>query len=150
MEIKIPLVIRTALRHDLFGPGDNPIQNTIYFLKDASGKFIGPFRVHSEIDVQWFIGAFIFRSLYVLSFDEDGYLYQVALRPANHVDLVDGTLLRANQMFYIKSSTSEIDGPYYIHKDIDVDELRENFKSKKVYVVSESQSFEPFRLSKSA
>lgn len=150
MEIKISANIRTAKRNDLFGNNDVPILNSTYFFKDPDGNFKGPKLVSDETDVNWFIHAYIFRNLYVLTSEEQGFCFQMNLRLAEKFDLIDNPDLKINQMYFIKESEYVFDGPHVITQSSSVGDLAALFLDSKVYVIDEKQDFFPHIISHSA
>lgn len=150
-QIQIPAVIRPALSSELFGANDVPFKNALFFTKKKDETcFSGPYYVLENANQENFIHRYIFRELYVIITEGEGFCFLMNLRMAEREDLVDGKLLRENQLYYIKESDDVIDGPHFLKPDTDPHHIAGLFNSKAIYVVDEKQNFRPFSLEKSA
>ncbi|MEN9909094.1 MAG: hypothetical protein RLZZ540_2243 [Bacteroidota bacterium] len=149
--IQIPAVIRPALKSELFGASDIPFSNLLFFSKKNSETlFYGPYYVQKELNLQTFIHRFIFRELYVIITEGEGFCFLMNLRLAERFDLVDGRYIRENQLYYIKESEEVIDGPYFLTKETDLEQIKKLYENQNIYVVDENQSFTPYTLKKIA
>ena len=149
--IQIPAVIRPALSTELFGANDTPYRNALFFSKKKDETlFFGPYHVVEGVNESNFIHRYIFRELYVIVTEGEGFSFLMNLRVADKDDMLDGIYLRVNYSYYIKESDDVIDGPHVLSHDTDPYQIAALINKNMIYVVAEKQSFTPFSLEKSA
>ena len=149
--IQIPAVIRPALSSELFGANDTPYRNALFFSKkNDETLFYGPYHVTECVNQSRFIHRYIFRELYVIVTEGEGFSFLMNLRVADKDDMLDGIYLRVNYLYYVKESEDVIDGPYFLTNETDPYGIAALINKNQIYVVAEKQSFTPFSLEKSA
>jgi hypothetical protein len=148
--VLIPSVIRPAQKQEVFGANDVPISNVTYFLKNQDDTFSGPYLVDEFADQERFIYHYIFRNLYVLSNEHDGFPFVMNLRPALRNDLAIDQTLRVNQIYFIRESPDVFDGPHILRTTTDVDFLATHLAAESIFVIDEEQQFTPYKTEKSA
>ena len=150
-KIKIPAVIRPALQSELFGKLDTPFSNVVFFIKNRnSGQFEGPYNFYDGYDQDEFIHRFIFRELYVIVTECEGYNFLLNLRIADKYDMLEGLYLRENYLYYVKESDDIVSGPFYLSLESDPHEIAALVNKKAIYVIDNNQDFTPYQLKKSA
>lgn len=149
--IQIPAVIRPAERVELFGDNDVPLKNAVFFSKKNDETcFYGPYHVLQGVNQSNFINRYIFRELFIIVTEGEGFCFLMNLRVAEAQDLIEGKKLRVNYLYYIKESEDSIDGPYFLTYESDLQGIATLLEQKAIYVVAEKQTFQPFSMEKSA
>jgi hypothetical protein len=150
-EIQIPTVIRPALRSELFGANDAPFKNAVFFTKKTNEScYCGPYTVLANVNQSNFIYRYIFRELYIIITEGEGFCFLMNLRVADKDDVIEGNNLRYHYLYYVKEPRGVFSGPYMLTKETDIYYIAQMIAQNSIYVVSENQSFIPFTLQKTA
>jgi len=145
------LIIRNFLKRatleDLFikGRGDAHQNKEVFYKSEVTGKFEGPYFLcptqdYLELMYEWTKGM-----VYVLDFTdtrEDSLKFGLRLKEATSDDVINrNDELKVGLLYYMRVGSEDVQGPYYLAHNTDIEQLSRDLKDKLVYTISKFQNF---------
>lgn len=172
--IKIKAALRVATREDIFCD-QTPLTNKLLFVKcPVTGEFRGVYVIPSWQSTQLpYASASVIRAVrnsnnyfmrelldglhyqlfYVLDEmkNQTSFTFKLNLKTADEFDFFEGLeSVKQNLIYYVKISDTEIQGPHSLKFTLACDHIKKAIEAGKLFVPSKTQSFEPYKMAKTA
>ncbi|MFY0481426.1 hypothetical protein ACI6PS_02375 [Flavobacterium sp. PLA-1-15] len=154
--IKVKATLVRASKNDVFTQDEIPRENKILFIRDMlTGKFTSTHVINStSMYATYYLAVALYEKfLYRLSetHDEGGFTFELILRPADDYDLFwNPRMLKDDVVYYSKNTPDTITGPLILSSSSDMEAINKGLADGILYVPNRQQTFEIYKILKSA